>query len=319
MGFSICALVAFTACKKDQENVSESYSDSQITQKLIEFKKTLNAKDGSTLTLDSAKWYLEGLLNYENANNNHEMGEVNLYYDSIIINTDTNQVNSSSLFVAYQALVKKLNGINDAENNLIKFNMISLSIKSGDVSDEHKIIMTVSAGKESKAMKFVPFVTGDAWVFGYGGGCCTTDPYNPNYWNHTSDAAEQLQYKINNSVRSQKTGYYVNISSVVVTEGQWDQYYPGRWTPSTIFLANGTGAYAPESEPCLNDVELNYYLGKFEQVATNAIPHGKSFLNVDIYGVFLGFSGEPVSHWSRGHHYNIFYGDIVSQLPNPTN
>jgi len=310
----ICALFALTSCKKESETLISDNSGKDITQKLIEFKSHLNSKDGSTLSIDSAKWFLEGLLNFENANNDHDMGEINLYYDSITISSIANRVSNSELLISYQTLVKKLQKISAEENNLILFNMISLVIKPSDVADESQILMTVSAGKESKSWIIVPFVAGDDWIFGYHGGSCTTDHNNPNYWNRTSDAAEEMQYKINNSIRPRKVGYFVNIASVIVQEGQYDYNYPGRYEKNTMFMAKGHGAYAPVSDPCINSVELNYYMSKFEQVAGTAIPQGKSFLNVDIYGCFIGWAGiDP--YWVRAHMYNIFYGDVVISSP----
>jgi hypothetical protein len=261
---------------------------------------------------------LEGLLNYENANNDHDMGEVNLYYDTISINSAANRLSSSELLLSYQTLTKKLQKISAEGNNMILFNMICLEIKPSDISDEYKILMTVSAGKESKTWVIVPFAAGDDWIFGYHGGSCTSDIYNPNHGDHTSDAAEEMQNKINNCIRPRKVGYFVNISSIIVPEGQYDYYYPGRYEKSTMFLAKGYGSYEPESDPCINSVELNYYLSKFEQVATNSVPQGKSFLNVDIYGCFLGWAG-PNPYWVRAHQYKIFYGDVVSSTPISTN
>ncbi|MBV2245556.1 MAG: hypothetical protein KUL83_00200, partial [Lentimicrobium sp.] len=75
----------FSSCSKENNIVDEQRLTKQdeTTLKLISFKQELFSKSGGTMLSDSAEWYLEGLLNYEQANNTHEFTQVEFLYDTL--------------------------------------------------------------------------------------------------------------------------------------------------------------------------------------------------------------------------------------------
>lgn len=70
------------SCKKElvrQSTDDASNQTNQITAKLLAFKANLQLKSNSSIAVDSAEWYLEGLLNFEKANNYHAFGDLELF------------------------------------------------------------------------------------------------------------------------------------------------------------------------------------------------------------------------------------------------
>jgi hypothetical protein len=64
----------FSSCNKGIKEIPDQNSSNQtnaIISKILKFRADLNYKSPVTLTNDSVEWYLEALLNFENANNDH--------------------------------------------------------------------------------------------------------------------------------------------------------------------------------------------------------------------------------------------------------
>ncbi len=100
--------LVFVSCKKESNLALENSPNNQTTQKLIDFKNKLNSKDGGSLCIESATWHLEGLLNYENANNDHKMNNLSFNYDTLQFNYLANELTYPEMEVIYKALKNKL-------------------------------------------------------------------------------------------------------------------------------------------------------------------------------------------------------------------
>lgn len=61
----ILILIVLTSCTKNDDNLPKIVLQKNVTQKIKDFKANLNLKVDNTISIDSAVWYLEGLLNYE--------------------------------------------------------------------------------------------------------------------------------------------------------------------------------------------------------------------------------------------------------------
>lgn len=301
---SMCAFMTFSSCKKDNENGPEVNNQDQTTQKLIDFKNKLNSKDGNSITVENATWHLEGLLNYENANNNHDMNSIIHQYDTLTYDFSGENINYNELGVVYLDLNKKLNQYIQLNPNS-KFDLIDLNLVKSD--NEITVVMISSFGTSSAKLNYQPFGSSDYWRWGWNLGKC--DGAFIGY-----DAADQLKYKFNNPIGNFVPGYYTSVEMKSIFFSSYpDPSYPGAFGEYMMFFTSGYGSGpGTNNEPCISPSDLNYYLGKFDYIKDLNCPSGKRFKNANVIETIPGSIGT----WGRAHDYQLYYG-VFNSGPNP--
>lgn len=311
--FIIVATVLFTtSCKKDLNNDSVSLnSDSPKTKtsrQLENFKSILMLKSTGALSIDSSEWYVEGLLNYEKANNDHYLFDLDFMKDSIIVSTNGDEIPLEQLVEAYTYFSQKLDAFIDSKNDTsYKVDMINLTIRDGQLkSSETKVIeIDASAGFGGLTGNYILFNSDDYWYWGWDLGKCSS--YQGQ--GIGQDASDKLEYKFNHPLYSLPAGYFTDVELVRALNGFFpDSNNPGPYCDDMIF---GYFPFNPPPglpEPCLSPEELNYYLSKFDYIKNALKPVGKTFKNVDVLDAFY-----PNYTFNRSHEYNMNYGIFHEQ------
>ena len=295
-------MLVVTSCKKDENQNLAATTDAQAgtktTKQLLAFRDNLKLKSSGSLPTDSATWYLEGLLNYENANNDHQFDGLEFFKDSIIITTLGNSLSLNELNEAYLRFTNKLNLISQTKNDSnFTFDAISLTYEpSGLKNGEAKFAMVVSGGLNIVGA-YLAFGPTDYWVWGLSLGKC--GPYSGG----TSNAALELEYRFNHPVIGipSESGYYTEVETVYASGQEYpDPNNPGPYCDYKIFYfdAGNTGIW-----PCISPTELNYYLSTFSYVMNDKKPPLKTFINVSVDALFF-----PNYTNIYFYYYNLHYG-----------
>jgi len=311
--FIIVATLLFTTgCKKDPNNDSASLNaDSPKTKtarQLENFKSTLMLKSTGALSIDSSEWYVEGLLNYEKANNDHYLFDLDFMKDSITVSTIGDEIPLEQLVQAYAYFSEKLNAFIAIKNDTsYKADMINLTIKDSQLkSSGSKVIeMEASAGFGGLTGNYILFNSDDYWYWGWNLGKC--GQYQGQ--GAGQDASDLLEYKFNHPLYSLPAGYFTDVDVVLRDYYNYpDPNYPGQYGSYMIFIASGIGENPPE-EPCLSPIDLNYYLNKFDYIKNDSKPPLKTFKNVEVEDTL--FPADDI--WIRLYIYHLFYGIFHEQ------
>lgn len=292
---------AMTSCKKDdtqnQKNKSDALVSKKTTDQLLAFREQLKLKNGAALPTDSANWYLEGLLNYEKANNNHQFDGLQFFYDTLVMYNSGSTLSFTELNEAYVHFSNKLDEIAQSQNIPdFAFDAIDVSItNSGLKNGETKLAMAVGGGPNTVG-NYVAFGVTDHWIWGMQGGKCDGYPGGG-----LSDAAQQLNYKFGHPLAVLVSGYFTDI---VTVNAEGDEFYdpanPGPYCDYKMFffVAGSSGIW-----PCLGPDELNYYLSTMPFIINAKKPEGKTFINVNVSSIYIP-SG-TIIYW---HGYSLHYG-----------
>ena len=280
--------LTFAGCKKDNQlnpaTKSDGQSMSKTTKQLLAFRNNLMLKSGGSMPMDSATWYLEGLLNYENANNDHQFDGLEFFHDTLLMSCTGSSLSMAELNDAYDYLTAKINSIAQTQSIPdFAFDAIDISIeKSGLNNSETKVTMALGGGS-AEIGGYVAFGITDYWNWGLGGGKC--DVYAGQGGN--SDAAQQLNYKFNHPMGMPRPGYFTDIIPIDANYWEYpDPSNPGPYCDNKIFHFNAgnTGIW-----PCLAPNELNYYLSTLSYIIINEKPTeplGLSYSNVSVTAWF---------------------------------
>lgn len=303
--FVLIFAVVFTACKKESINDNTIMkSTSKIEQRILNFEKKLNSglKDETTYATDSAVWYVEGLLNYKQANNAHNFYRLSYHRDSLFVNTSNGEFSIGTLHDAYDYFDDVINGILAATNDpgmnidLVDINLTESGLKDGSALME----ITVCTGWGTQ-INYVLFGENEDWYWGQDLGACGN-----NTSTEVTDAADLLEYKFNHPISVGQGGWFSDVECVDEIHGDDTPYYvnnnPGPYCNSMIFFYYSGSPQA--DDPCIEHEELNFYLSKFDDVKAYNQPIGKSFKSVEIRDdQIYGMGNENFFHL-----YDIYYG-----------
>lgn len=313
IGMFLTTTFTILSCSKETDitdkQTCKTYP-SKSTELILNFKQKLKQKSTTTLTNDSAIWFLEGLLNYENANNSHNLGDLEFFNDTLILSTSGSGVNIEDLNAAYTYFTQELNQISQQQNNpdfkfdLVNMEILPLNLKNG----ETKITMNASGGQNLVGV-YLAFGATDYWRWGWDLGICEGGHIG-------TDAADLLELRFNNPAAGVNPlpGYFTAVETRVAWfwDTQWyDPNYTLGWMPYMLFYASGSGSN-PSVEPCLTPADLNYYLSKFDYIKNAKKPVAKTFKNVDVVEDFP----TSLTTWGRGHDYYLSYGIFNYSIPN---
>lgn len=280
-------LILAISCKKDNEKVPQSES-SKITNQLLTFKKNLTHKSGSSMMADSAVWYLEGLLNYENANNNHSFSNLTFNKDSMtcIVHRDSISINElSNLYNQLSIFIDSIKNSNQSSN--VNLDIVDLQLADNNLKSESETLKIVVAfGEIGQTVNYVPFGINDNWYWGGRLGKCDGTCVG-------RDAATELQRKFLSLQTS--PGYFTSVEGFKIFPWYYEEFNPY----SGYYLYQSDVNY----NPCLPYSELNYYLSKFDYIKNDRCPSGKVFKTVLVQDeISVGRS------YLRIHTYEIYYG-----------
>lgn len=305
IGMFLKTTFAIISCSKEADITDKQTCKtlpSKTTELILNFKQKLKQKSTATLTNDSATWYLEGLLNYENANNSHNLGDLEFFNDTLILSTSGSGIDIEDLNAAYIYFTQELNQISQQQNNPdFKFDLVNMEILPSNLKNgETKVTMNASGG-ENLVGVYLAFGATDYWRWGWNLGICEGGYIG-------TDAADMLELRFNNPAAGVNPlpGYFTEVETRVAwfSATQWyDPNYTLGWMPQKLFYANGTGNN-PNPEPCLSPNDLNYYLSKFDEIKNSLKPVNKQFKNVEVEEDFYASTGT----WSRGHDYYLNFG-----------
>jgi len=306
---SVIFLFAFAACKKNDAGDTQTIQQNQNNKTealILEFKDKIenHLKDGETYTADSAVWYVEALLNYENANNAHNFSDLKFYSDSILLNGTNGEFTIEELNTAYGYFNSMISTIIEQSGDpslyadVIDINFKETGLKTGTIEFE----ITLSTGR-STPINYVLFGVDEDWIWGNNHGACGN-----NQSTEVTDAADKLEYKFNHPLSVGEGGYFTSIEYVEVDGVDYDDANnPGPWCDAMIFFYMPD--FEPPDEPCLASEELNYYLSKFDYIKNDNKPAGKTFKSVDVLEDMM-----PWYYSNFWHIYRLYYG-ILSEDP----
>lgn len=331
------SMLVFNACNKDrntqpvnnQGDVYWTQEDLEIQNKILTFQnkiKNNNFKSDEQMTLDDAIWNLEALLNFNYSNPDSSF--VNLTIDttfefSLPVNNDL--VNYDDITDATFAMEEHILSFLNHMPSDIKFMIAGdVQIKNGGLKDGSKTVTIITAyGSEyiDNPAAYTPFGENDYWLFGlsYNGGCES----NPAT---TSNAAEQIAYKINNPNYEFDDPYPAGsyVVSVGVEEAwAWDYWnpddtgYPDNWLDYLMYCELEDNLLT--ADKCLEPEEMNFYLqGTLDVIETVIEEKQIQYPNDNIEFVYLSLMGEIASYGLEWKYYmhraDITYGKRVMKV-----
>ena len=288
----------FVACDKEEETIADKNAPSAIEQKIINFKAELtsNSREEITYTLEEAEWNLEALLNYEEANNEHNCNSLQFEMDVYQVPVTNGSISNSDLLDAYNHFLKIIE--TTTQDETIFSDLVDLSIVKPDSKDgEANIEMNYSFGI-AVPLDYTLFQTGEDWKIGREWGSCGGNPSTEN-----SDAEKQLEYRFNHPTSSGQAGYFTGILNEPEIIGSSFGVDPNNPSyPEREYMICHNCSF----EDCIPHNELNYYLSTFDYIKSEIIPEGKTYVSVDITTEIL--VGEESGN--ELHVYKIEYGDF---------
>ncbi len=298
------------ACEKSQEalNSNTTSQHSEITMKLLDFEARLKLKSTETMQIDEAQWQLEGLLNFQKANNSHVFRDIEFFSDTIFIELEDGKIALDKLSEAHSILYGILSSYEElVDDPDYKADMIDLSFNV--IDNQNASISMGSSFGFNLVGNYPAFGSEDYWYWGLLKGKC--GEYEGQYFNER-DAATELNRKVNSPWMA-PAGYYVHVTTEWHIAGDhWllddDPQNPAYPIRSKMMFYQYTHSSYPD--PCLDPDELNYYLSKFDYIAEVFKPSHPAGLQV---GRKIVESTVVVSDgdYSRLHLYTIRYGYYV--------
>ncbi len=308
----IFCLIQLNSCHKDTKNLkspAQIMDADKITGLILDFRTRLMSKSSETMTIDSVEWYLEGLLNFEKANNYHENTSV-FAKDSISIQCDNGSVPMDEILSAYAYFQEKLQAFKTSQNDTaFRINTVDLFIADNSFKTTNyiKLIMTAGGGIGG-LIQYEQFIPPESWYFYTWPGRC--DP-NPPIVYH--GASYELTCHFNNPLSTLIPGYYINIEKVVATPTANPSLSghpnPGPYGQYMIFYAE----VPLDFDPCIGTDEMNYYLSTYDYLVDKYRPGTKLICNMYVCG-FMGIGSPNYTKW---YEYNLEYGDFIPYEPQP--
>lgn len=278
--FGCTLIILLASCSKDKQlpinNIDKAFAKAK-TQRILAFKANLQLKTSGQMASDSAVWYTEGLLNLEQAQNNHNFEDLQFFKDSIQIIDNNGLISMDQINIAYEHFTNRLDSIAIEHGASFKFNLVDISLNATSLKDGSGYLgMDASGGNNIIPLpNYRPFGETDYWYWASDLGKC--GGYSGGIGQDAADKLEQAFNKLFPVI--QPDGYYTDIVEIWLCPGDYED--PGNPGPYCDLMIFSTNNYS--STPCLAPDELNYYVSKFEYLVDFNNPGGgKSFSNVDV-------------------------------------
>ncbi len=345
--FLLLGIIAITmiACEKDEDNTMQSNiengvywseEDVKIQNQILDFQdkiKNNSFKDGEMMSVEDALWNLEALMNYTYSNpvnNNNEL----LNDNSLVIpvNIENGFISASELGSITSQLENQIETVfNQVPNEDKALIGVDVTLVENEFKDNgSNLIMHVYVGYDlvDRPRVYPPFEEDDYWKYGRGwqndGGYCD----GPNDGaSLSSDAAEEIEYKVNNPNEIGFTDPNTYIVQVVTLSRNPDNYLnenddiPEDNMFDRLLFYSHDYPYTPDDDgrhSCLNPIEMNFYLQAaldIIDIELNIIQEDNptenwEFVSIDLEGAeFMGSSPVDYVHLAE-----ISYGRRVVRI-----
>ncbi len=311
IGLILIGAITITSCQKEKAEIKDGQTNTEvsiITRQLKAFKQDLQSKSGETMAADSAEWYLEGLLNLEQAYNDLNFGDVDFYHNTLTVTVTDGQISLNELnnlyttINAWAADIQQQSGNEDYTFVIVDLIIEETGLKSG----EKNLVVTLSGGLPSIGLNYYPFGPTDYWVWGLGLGKCGGFSGFIG-----KDASTELQRKFRNPIAVPGPGYYTSVWALGAYGYEFDDLN-NPYGNYMIFGIEGTGN-PPTEEYCISPDELNYYLSKFDYIkgVKQQQALGRVYKTVEVHWDMISGGGA----WYKIHYYTLYYG---FKIENPT-
>jgi len=284
----------FISCDKEEDKTTTSEKTlPAIEQKLINFKEDLTSasKDEIIYTIEEAEWNLEGLLNYEEANNEHNYHGLEFVHDVYQVSLTNGGISNTDLLEAYNYFLTKITGITQDET--LFSDLVDLVIVEPESKDDAvDIEMVFSYGSSVAIYNYYQFEENEDWIWGFDGGPCGN-----NTGTEMTDASNELQDKFNNPIVVGPSGFYTDVFFIETMGLMWD---PDDDNPSSRDRIIYVGT---DINQCLEHEELNFYLNKFDYIKDELNTDEDDFKSVQVIDDVM--PGEKGQYF---HLYKLFYG-----------
>ena len=311
-------LWSMNSCKKDgmvqpQNETNVNYTK-MILGKIDHFRNLMSDsyKSGGSMELDSAVWYLEATLSYDNAYPDSISKDFTLFHSTYTINVSNGMVSEDDVEVVYDqmedSLYYYLSSI-DAEHKFIAFADVQLNGVENNVAE---LEMISGYGYNLVLGTYVPFEEDDDWIWGTLG----EDP--PNYppvgkcdgtMVGVSDGSNELEWRFNNP-QCAPAGNIAGYTNYVTEEATGFQFVD-QFGNHRIYVD-----YDHILDNCLFNEDLTYYLVEGDDIIHTydyeggLKPAGKNFISIEIvdemtYG----------QYYSYFHLYYVTYATPIPGLP----
>jgi hypothetical protein len=249
---------------------------------------------------DTAEWYLEGLLNYEQANNTHEFSQVEFSRDTLTWPAGNGEISFQDLQGLYTTInemaadIAIQNGNPSYTFDIIDLQLIETNLKN----DEQSVEVTLSGGIKGPTPTYTSFGSEDYWYSGGLQGKC--DEFIGQCIGR--DATTELEDHF--TLAATEPSYFISISTVYARAHDYETsdnpfgYYM-MWAENSNHSNN-----------CLSPDELNYYLSKWNYIKNLNKPEDKTFCSVDVYSDCIVGSGNDF------YTYILKYGVNIGSDPN---
>ncbi len=299
--FLVCSFV-FISCQKDKAEIKDESTKNDATKitTIANLSKPAS-KSGEYITADSAVWYLEGLLNFEKANNNHVFGDVDFYHNTLTVTVTDGQISLSELNILYITIdawveiIQQQSGNEDYSFDIVDLNLETTGLKSGT----QNLVVSISGGVLGIGLNYYPFGTTDYWYWGYELGKCG------EYSGYIGkDASTELQRKFRNPIAVPGPGYYTDVVRIDVVPGFDTAFDDPENAPYAGTMLYSQGGTNNAFDQCLSPNDLNYYLSKFDFIRNTKNPPNKQYKTVEV--IYTDSPG--IGYWLHIHIYKLYYG-----------
>jgi hypothetical protein len=323
--FIIITLIGITAaCNKDFESKpapeeslpGETNLKTNNTEDLIvAFIDEVNNsyKSSGEYTVDSALWYIEAALNYSYCIWDSSFGVQAFDSATISVSLKKNgSIEDTDVYSTYNDFVDSLevhwDNISETTKHVMFVDVAVRSNTNGVV-----VLHLVSAmGSGAAVNSYANFGADEDWYWGWDLGGCGNNTAT------SSDATIELEYKYLNPIVNTVPAYRVYFTGVEIIEYVYPTDYPYSSAPREhrVFIYVQED-YPITSEPCLDNLELNFYLGSngYDYIVDDKLPTGFDFTGLDIREDIV--PGAP-SYYGRQHVLDIYYGEIDYTTTSPS-
>jgi len=239
-------IIVMHSCKKDKiidkqnnENV-ESYEGNNIYKNLINFRDQIKnpLKTSTSISCDSAMWYMEALMNACNSNPDsiHPKNKIDTAYFSIQLDSMGNVPMDLVSETYYEMKDTIFQRLAELESESKHFWGADLQMQSNQNSLD---FMVVFAFGYNWPWAYDPFTEDDDWIYGLTLGYCITGA--PPY----SDGNEELEWRLNHP-------YFAigGVGTIIEIVHFWKN---GLEYPEVIYYEFVEGDFDP---PCMENEEL---------------------------------------------------------------
>ncbi len=270
------AVTMFYSCKKDKQIVNNEQSPEytakalNIWHKLVYFNEKIKsgARDNELIPSDSAIWYLETLLNVQQAVDT-AFNDSYMYEENYTIEVNENGlVNMNDVTTLYNQMVSDIEDELDQVESDYKF-LIIVILEEQPSRDGNINIKFGGVIAQGRFSTYTPFTDDDDWYYGNMLG------REDGEYEHESDAGQQLKYRINNQGIKPTFTY-----NTWINPDQTINLYASN-TQNRLYYEEAGSA------PIINDTDMLMYLTNMHYLVYN----DETDL---IYGYFLTTYGSEI-------------------------